>query len=99
MRQHYLEQRTGFLFSRSDRIVSNGWTPPPAVERTSHSPTTRTERGVYRVGQRADTCNWISSVVSRRYKNVAAVALANKNARIVWALQAHDPAVRCGLCG
>ena len=33
----------------------------------------------------------VSSVVSRRYKNVAAVALANKNARIVWALQAHDP--------
>jgi poly-gamma-glutamate capsule biosynthesis protein CapA/YwtB (metallophosphatase superfamily) len=29
-------------------------------------------------------------VLQRRNKNVAAVALANKNARIVWALLAHD---------
>jgi len=28
--------------------------------------------------------------MGRRNKNVAAVALANKNARIVWALRAHD---------
>lgn len=45
---------------------------------------------IYRVGQKADACGWISSVVNRRNKNVAAVALANKNARIVWALLAHD---------
>jgi hypothetical protein len=30
------------------------------------------------------------SSLGRRNKNVAAVALANKNARIVWALLAHD---------
>ena len=35
-------------------------------------------------------CSWINGVVNRRNKNVAAVALANKNARIVWALLAHD---------
>jgi transposase len=29
---------------------------------------------------------WIVGVVARRHKNVAAVALANKNARIAWAL-------------
>lgn len=29
---------------------------------------------------------WIKNVIARRNKNVAAVALANKNARIVWAL-------------
>jgi transposase len=29
---------------------------------------------------------WIVGVVTRRHKNVAAVALANKNARIAWAL-------------
>jgi len=29
-------------------------------------------------------------VVNRRNKNVAAVAVPNKNARIVWALLAHD---------
>lgn len=28
--------------------------------------------------------------MGRRNKNVAAVALANKNARIIWALLAHD---------
>lgn len=37
-----------------------------------------------------DSCSWVSAVVNRRNKNVAAVALANKNARIVWALLAHD---------
>jgi transposase len=45
---------------------------------------------IYRVSQKVDACNWISAVVNRRNKNVAAVALANKNARIVWALLAHD---------
>ena len=45
---------------------------------------------IYRVGQKADPCNWINAVVNRRNKNVAAVALANKNARIVWALLAYD---------
>lgn len=33
---------------------------------------------------------WLRRLVQRRNKNVAAVALANKNARIVWALLAHD---------
>ena len=33
---------------------------------------------------------WLSALVARRNKNVAAVALANKNARIMWALLAHD---------
>jgi transposase len=29
-------------------------------------------------------------LIGRRHPNVAAVALANKNARIVWALLAHE---------
>jgi len=33
---------------------------------------------------------WMSRLLERRNKNVAAVALANKNARIVWALLARD---------
>src|ERR1035437_9307620 len=37
-----------------------------------------------------ESCSWINGVVNRRNKNVAAVALANKNACIVWALLAHD---------
>ncbi|MDL9998322.1 IS110 family transposase [Variovorax sp. J22P240] len=45
---------------------------------------------IYRVCQKAESCGWIAAVVNRRNKNVAAVALANKNARIVWALLAHD---------
>ena len=35
-------------------------------------------------------CQWVRQLVHRRNKNVAAVALANKNARIAWALLAHD---------
>lgn len=45
---------------------------------------------IYRAGQKVESCSWINGVVSRRNKNVAAIALANKNARIVWALLAHD---------
>jgi len=45
---------------------------------------------IYRAGQKADPCSWVNAVVQRRNKNVAAVALANKNARTVWALLAHD---------
>ena len=37
-------------------------------------------------------CSWVCALGQRRNKNVAAVALANKNARIVWALLAHDRA-------
>lgn len=33
---------------------------------------------------------WATNVAQRRNKNVATVALANKNARIAWALLAHD---------
>ena len=36
----------------------------------------------------ADT--WLGNLLRRRHVNVAAVALANKNARTVWALLAHD---------
>lgn len=33
---------------------------------------------------------WMDELLKRKHTNVAAVALANKNARIVWALLAHD---------
>lgn len=33
---------------------------------------------------------WLINLLQRRNPNIAAVALANKNARIVWALLAHD---------
>jgi len=45
---------------------------------------------IYRATQKANPQNWAFRVTARRNKNVAAVALANKNARIVWALLAHD---------
>ena len=54
---------------------------------------------IYRAGQKAEksaACSWINGVVQRRNKNVAAVALANKNARIVWALLAHDRRYEAG---
>lgn len=37
-----------------------------------------------------DTSSWLHQLLVRRNANVAAVALANKNARRVWALLAHD---------
>ncbi len=38
----------------------------------------------------AHTDSWLARLVARRNRNVAAVALANKNARIAWALLAHQ---------
>jgi transposase len=43
------------------------------------------------LARRSDaTRGWIEQLVARRNPNIAAVALANKNARIVWALLAKD---------
>ena len=39
---------------------------------------------------KADADPWIKKLLARRNKYVAAVALANKNARTIWALLAHD---------
>ena len=49
-------------------------------------------RSVVRVvEQQANHANqWLAGIMRRRNKNVAAVALANKNARIIWALLAQD---------
>ena len=49
-------------------------------------------RSVVRVAECKDDGgqSWLVQLIGRRHKNVAAVALANKNARIVWALLAHD---------
>lgn len=44
-------------------------------------------RAVIRVAEnKAEPNKWLCKLMGRRNKNVAAVALANKNARIVWAL-------------
>lgn len=46
-------------------------------------------RAVLRFAEnKAEPESWLRKLVSRRNKNVAAVALANKNARIIWALLA-----------
>jgi len=37
-----------------------------------------------------ETDSWLKRLTGRRNRNIAAVALANKNARIAWALVAHD---------
>jgi transposase len=48
-------------------------------------------RAVVRIAERkAEAETWIKRLLERRHKNVAAVALANKNARTIWALLAHD---------
>ena len=41
--------------------------------------------------RRNDSRNgWLANLLTRRHANIAAVALANKNVRTVWALLAHD---------
>jgi transposase len=40
--------------------------------------------------KKASVSGWLNALLLRRNPNVAAVALANKNARIVWALLAHE---------
>jgi transposase len=40
--------------------------------------------------QNDERSRWLRALIARRGKNRAAVALANKNARMVWALLAHD---------
>jgi len=48
-------------------------------------------RSVIRLaGRKAIADNWLKQLLGRRHANIAAVALANKNARTVWALLAHD---------
>lgn len=48
-------------------------------------------RAVIRFAEnKAEPESWLRKLMVRRNKNVAAVALANKNARIVWALLAND---------
>ena len=41
-----------------------------------------------------DRSRWLKALIERRGKNRAAVALANKNARIAWALLAHNQEYR-----
>lgn len=48
-------------------------------------------RAVIRVAEnKAEPDGWLKKLMARRNKNIAAVALANKNARIVWALLVKD---------
>lgn len=45
---------------------------------------------IFRAQQKVEKNSWLHKLLERRNPNVAAVALANKNARIVWALLAND---------
>lgn len=48
-------------------------------------------RAVVRIAEaKPGADSWLKQLLLRRNKNVAAVALANKNARTIWALLAHD---------
>jgi len=48
-------------------------------------------RAVIRVAEHKPNADpWLKNLLARRHKNVAAVALANKNVRTIWALLAHD---------
>lgn len=47
-------------------------------------------RAVIRFAENKPASSWLNKMLFRRNKNIAAVALANKNARIVWALLTHN---------
>ncbi len=51
---------------------------------------------IYLAGQRADAQSWLFKLINRRNINVAAVALANKTARPVWAMLAHGREFEAG---
>ncbi len=51
---------------------------------------------IYRATQKADPDSWLVKLTTRRNKNVAAVAMANKTARTVWALLAHGREFKAG---
>jgi len=51
-------------------------------------------RSVVRVaGHNTEINSWLTAVMTRRNKNVATVALVNKNARIIWALLVNSLSV------
>ena len=43
-----------------------------------------------RFAEHKPATSWLNKLLDRRNKNISAVALANKNARIVWALLTRD---------
>ena len=45
---------------------------------------------IHHASNKAEPDSWLNKLVSRGNKNVAALGLANKNARIIWALLAND---------
>ena len=52
-------------------------------------------RAVIRVAEKKEEPDgWLHKLMARRNKNIATVALANKNARIIWALLAKDQVFR-----
>jgi len=45
---------------------------------------------IYHAEKKAEPDSWLRKLMDRRNKNIAAVGLANKNARVIWALLVHD---------
>lgn len=45
---------------------------------------------IFRAQKQPEKASWLHNLLSRRNQNIAAVALANKNARIVWAMLANE---------
>ena len=51
---------------------------------------------IFRARQKTGQDTWLHRLIARRNPNVAAVALANRTARVAWALLAHDRAFKIG---
>lgn len=54
---------------------------------------------IWQAQRKINAQGWLANLLARRNKNVATVALANKNARTVWALLAHDREFRPDYAG
>lgn len=55
----------------------------------AHTSDPRLARGIQQTQRRPGADSWLKKLLGRRHKNVATVAVANKNARIAWAILAH----------
>ncbi len=69
--------------------------PPVAALQSSASVSPATMPAIATIDDRFESYNvemadWVTESVKRRPKNVAVVAMANKMARTIWALTAHE---------
>ena len=87
-RFHCIDELGDALLGELLDCVGNGFTRLRQLQNLEQE--AQTQRRVVAERKEQFTGSWLAGVMARRNPNVAAVAQANKTARIVWALLAHD---------